>query len=346
MRRAIELAAPHRTHPNPRVGAVIVDAAGNAVGEGGHRGVGEPHAELVALNQAGDQARGSTLYVTLEPCNHQGLTPPCAAAIIEAGVGSVVVGAIDPDPRVSGSGVARLRDAGVEVETGMLAEEAEAVDPAYFHHRRTGLPRVTLKFAMTIDGSVAATDGSSQWITSEAAREDAHLLRAAADAVIVGAGTLRSDDPVLTARLPDIVVEPIPVVVVGRQSLPLDRRIWERSPLIISSRPQGVPSGEVVVVGGDDEWPDPEASARALSDRGLLDILLEGGSRLAGAWWRAGVVDRAVVYVGPLVAGGRGLPPIEGDFATMAQSRPVNITDVRMVGPDIRIEFFPRRGDS
>ncbi len=344
MRRAIELAAPHRTHPNPRVGAVIVDESGQVVGEGAHHGVGQPHAEVVALAEARDQARGSTLFVTLEPCSHQGETPPCAGAVAEAGVRKVVIGAIDPDQRVSGAGVAWLKEAGIEVETGVLAPEAESVDPAYFHHRRTGLPLVTLKVAMTLDGSVAATDGSSQWITSEEARQDAHRLRATMDAVVVGAGTFRADDPLLTARVEGVEKQPVPVVVAGRQSLPIDRRIWERSPLVISARPLGVPSGEVVVVGGDDEWPDPVKSAQALADRGLLDLLLEGGPQLTGAWWRAGVVSRGVIYVGPRMAGGRGMAPIEGDFATMAQSSAVNINDVRMVGPDIRIEFLPLEG--
>ena len=340
MRRAIELAAGRRTHPNPRVGAVIVDGTGEVVGEGAHDGVGLPHAEVIALSQASDRARGATLYVTLEPCTHQGKTPPCAGAVVEAGVSRVVIGAIDPDPRVSGSGVTSLREAGVEVETGVLEQDAEEVDPAYFHHRRTGLPLVTLKLAMTMDGAVAAQDGSSQWITSEEAREDAHRLRATMDAVIVGAGTLRMDDPRLSARVGDeSLVQPVPVVVAGRQSLPVDSRIWERSPLVLSSHPVGVPSGEVIVVGGEDDWPDPEPAARALAERGLLDILLEGGPTLAGSWWRSGMVGRAVIYVGARVGGGTGIAALGGDFATMAQSRPVNIRDVRMVGPDIRIEM-------
>ena len=321
-----------------------MDESGEVVGEGAHLGIGQPHAEAVALNQAGDRAKGSTLYVTLEPCSHQGLTPPCAGAVAEAGVRAVVIGTIDPDPRVSGAGVSWLTGAGVEVETGILEEEARAVDPAYFHHRRTELPLVTMKLAMTLDGSVAAADGSSQWITSEEARNDAHRLRSAMDAVVVGAGTFRSDDPLLSARVKGGETQPIPVVVAGRQSLPTDRRIWERFPIVISARPLGVPSGEVVVVESKDEWPDPVESVRALSDRGLLDVLLEGGPQLAGSWWRAGVVGRGVIYVGSQVAGGRGMAPIEGDFATMAQSRAVNIEDVRMVGPDIRIDFLPPEG--
>jgi diaminohydroxyphosphoribosylaminopyrimidine deaminase/5-amino-6-(5-phosphoribosylamino)uracil reductase len=339
MRRAIELAALHRTHPNPRVGAVIVDASGEVIGEGAHEGFGLTHAEVNALARAGDRARGSTLYVTLEPCSHEGKTPPCAGAVVEAGVSRVVIGAIDPDPQVSGTGLSWLTGSGIGVETGVLADEAEAVDAAYFHHRRTGLPLITLKLAMTLDGSVAALDRSSQWITSGDARKDAHLLRSAMDAVVVGAGTLRNDDPLLTARHEDGVEQPVPVIVTGRQTLPVQSRIWPRSPVVISTRPLGVPSGEVVVVEGEDDWPDPEASARALAERGLLDVMLEGGPTLAGAWWRSGIIGRGVIYVGARVGGGQGVPPLGGDFATMAQSKTVNIRDVRMVGPDIRIEF-------
>ncbi|MGH8915109.1 MAG: bifunctional diaminohydroxyphosphoribosylaminopyrimidine deaminase/5-amino-6-(5-phosphoribosylamino)uracil reductase RibD [Acidimicrobiia bacterium] len=340
IRRAIELASSQHTHPNPRVGAILVDETGSVVGEGAHIGPGNPHAEVVALDRAGAKARGSTLYVTLEPCSHHGLTPPCVDAIVSAGVARVVVGAIDPDPRVSGSGVSRLRDAGLEVVTDVVADEAVAVDPAYFHHRRTGLPLVTLKSAMTLDGSVAAVDGTSQWISSEEARHDAHLLRATMDAVVIGAGTLRNDDPLLTARLRDgSEHQPVPVIVAGTQELPTDSRIWERSPVVFGATAMDVPSGEVIVVASEHGLPDPEAVARALAERGHLDVLLEGGPGLAGAWWRAGIVGRGVIYVAARVGGGRGISPLAGDFATMPQSREVNIRDVRMVGPDIRIEF-------
>jgi diaminohydroxyphosphoribosylaminopyrimidine deaminase/5-amino-6-(5-phosphoribosylamino)uracil reductase len=341
MQRALQLAASHRTHPNPRVGAVVVDSTGVVVGEGAHSGPGNAHAEVVALEQAGDGARGATLYVTLEPCSHYGLTPPCVTTIVSSGVTRVVVGAIDPDERVSGSGASWLRDAGIEVVTGVLGDAVEEMDRSYFHQRRTGLPFVTLKLAMTLDGSVAAQDGSSQWITSEEARHDAHLLRAGMDAIVVGAGTLRVDDPLLTTRLAEWVEpQPRPVVVAGRSALPDGSRIWERAPIVLSARPIDIPSGELVVLEpAEGDWPDPVASARALADRGLYDVLIEGGPMLAGSWWRAGVVNRGVFYVGALVGGGRGLSPIEGDFATMAQSTGVGIREVRMVGPDIRIEF-------
>ena len=340
MRRALALAAPHRTHPNPKVGAVLVDASGVVVGEGAHHGAGTPHAELLALTQAGEAARGSTLYVTLEPCNHQGRTPPCVPSIVAAGVSTVVIGAIDPDPRVSGAGIAGLRQSGVEVVTDVLSDESESLDRSYFHERRTGLPLVTLKLAMTLDGSVAASDASSRWVTSEEARADSHLLRAEMDAIVVGAGTLRADDPLLTSRIePAAAEQPVAVLVAGREPLPAVRRIWERSPLVIATEPIDVPSGEVLIVEGEAGLPDPEATARALARRGLYSVMLEGGPGLAGSWWRAGVVTRGVFYVASRVGGGRGMSPLGGEFETMNRSRAVNIRDVRMVGPDIRIEF-------
>jgi diaminohydroxyphosphoribosylaminopyrimidine deaminase/5-amino-6-(5-phosphoribosylamino)uracil reductase len=340
MLRAIELATLHRTHPNPRVGAVLVDQAGNVVGEGAHQGEGSPHAEVVALEQAGERARGSTLYVTLEPCVHHGNTPPCVPAIETAGVTRVVVGALDPDERVSGKGVSWLTDAKVEVTVGGLAAEAEAVDPGYFHHRRTGLPRVTLKTAMTLDGSVAALDGTSQWISSEESRLDAHRLRSEVDAVIVGAGTVRSDDPELTARHPEAgEFQPRPVIIAGAEALPAEAKIWRRHPLVIATRALDIPAGELAVVTGEDDRPDPVEAARAIADLGLLDVLLEGGPRIAGAWWRSGVITRGVFYLAGKIGGGAGIGPMAGKFSTIDEAREVNIRNVRNVGLDLRIEF-------
>ncbi|MGH8875215.1 MAG: bifunctional diaminohydroxyphosphoribosylaminopyrimidine deaminase/5-amino-6-(5-phosphoribosylamino)uracil reductase RibD, partial [Acidimicrobiia bacterium] len=225
MRRAIDLARPNRTHPNPRVGAVVVAPDGTVVGEGAHPGAGLPHAEALALAAAGDAAAGATLYVTLEPCGHHGRTPPCTETVVASGVRRVVVGVTDPDPRVAGAGLARLRATGLEVTVGVLEAEVEALDPAYFHHRRTGLPLVTLKAAITLDGQAAAQDGTSQWITGPEARADAHRLRAEADALMVGAGTLRVDDPLLTVRLDGYEgPQPVPVVVAGRRPLPASAR--------------------------------------------------------------------------------------------------------------------------
>jgi diaminohydroxyphosphoribosylaminopyrimidine deaminase/5-amino-6-(5-phosphoribosylamino)uracil reductase len=340
MRRAIELATQHRTHPNPRVGAVIVDQAGNVVGEGAHEGVGQPHAEVVAIEQAGALAQGSTLYVTLEPCSHYGNTPPCVTAIVTAGVSRVVVGAIDPDERVSGKGVSWLTDARIDVVLEESAAEAESVDPAYFHHRRTGLPLVTWKTAMTLDGSVAALDGTSHWISSEESRLDAHQLRATMDAVVVGAGTLRADDPELTVRHLDVGEhQPRPVILAGAGPLPADARIWDRSPLVVASRDLEIPSGDLVVVTGVDDRPDPVEAAKAIADAGLLEVLLEGGPGVAGAWWRAGVISRGVLYLAGKIGGGAGIGPLAGPFSTIDEAREVNIRDVRNVGSDLRIEF-------
>ena len=340
MQRAIELARSHRTHPNPRVGAVVVDSSGRIIGEGAHLGVGEDHAEVVALRAADTASVGSTLYVTLEPCTHQGRTPPCVEAVIAAGVSQVVVGVGDPDVRVAGAGIARLRAAGVEVIEGILAAEAREVDPGYFQHRETGLPNVILKYAMTLDGAVAAFDGTSQWITSEEARTDAHRLRANADAVVVGAGTLRTDDPRLSVRIQGYEgSQPVPVVVAGTGVLPETARIWDREPLVLSTTDRSVPSGRLVKVEGDDGLPDPTSACRVLSDLGYLDVLVEGGARLAGEWWRAGVVNRGVVYIGAMVGGGSGISPLAGGFNTVGDAAVVSLTRVRSLGPDYRIDF-------
>ena len=340
MRRALELAAEHWTHPNPRVGAVVVDRQSSVVGEGAHRGPGEPHAEVVALEKTGGSADGATLYVTLEPCAHHGRTPPCVDAIIAAGVSRVVVGQIDPDRRASGSGVERLAAAGIDVESGLLADEVEQLDPGYFEHRRRGMPRVVLKLAMTLDGAIAAADGTSRWITSEAARADAHQMRAEMDGVIIGAGTLRQDDPELTVRHGNAGHHPRPVVIAGRDALPGSARIWERDPIVVTARPIEIPAGELVEVEESDGYPDPVTAALALADMALYNLMLEGGSTLAGSWWRAGVVTSGVVYLAGKVGGGAGVGPFGGQFATLSDARPVKFTDVREIGPDLRIEFM------
>lgn len=341
MHRAIELAQewPH-THPNPRVGAVITDTAGEIVGEGWHRGPGTDHAEVVALEEAGDAARGSTVYVTLEPCSHHGRTPPCVDALTRAGVSIVVVGAMDPDSHVAGEGVRRLERAGIEVITGVAEQAAREVDPAYFHHRETGMPLVTMKWAMTLDGSVAADDGTSRWITAESAREDAHELRASVDGVVVGAGTLRADDPRLDVRIDGFEgVQPRPVIVAGAGDLPFQAEAWERDPVVVATRELDTPSGEVLVVKGVDGWPDPLEACRGLADLGMLQLLLEGGPTLAGAWWRAGVISNGMVYIGAKVGGGTGQSPLTGLFATIEDASEVEFEAVRNVGDDVVIAF-------
>lgn len=340
MRRALELALGQRPHPNPRVGSVAVGAHGAVVGEGAHLSPGEDHAEVVALRQAGESAAGSTMYVTLEPCSHHGRTPPCVEAIIAADVRRVVIAAADPDERVSGRGVSALREAGIEVIEGVLEREARMSDPGYFHHRQTGLPRVVVKYAMTLDGSVAASDRTSQWITSPEARDDAHRLRSESDAVVVGAGTLRSDDPRLDVRLDRYRgPQPRPVIIAGDDDLPTSAAIWSRHPLVISVAERDLPDGELVVVTGDGGMPDPVAVCESLANRGLLDVLVEGGPTLAGSWLRAGVVAAGVVYVGGKLGGGQGIPPFAGAFETIDEAIPVSVTAVRSLGNDLRVDF-------
>lgn len=335
--RAYELAGAHNPHPNPRVGAVVVDATGQIIAEGSHRGPGLPHAEVAALDEVADR-KPDTIYVSLEPCSHEGRTPPCADRLIDEGLRRVVVGVVDPDVRVAGRGIERLREAGVEVEVldDPLARE---VDPGYFHHRQTGRPLVTLKYAMTLDGSVAASDGSSRWISSEEAREDAHRLRSLSDAVVVGAGTLRVDDPSLDVRLEGFAGrQPVPVVIAGRSPLPQDRKIWRRDPVVFSTRTLAVPAGRCVVVDGEDH-PDPAAVLAWLAEEGLLTVMLEGGPALAGSWLRSGVITRAVVYLAGKVGGGSGMQPLSGDFVSIEDARTATIVSSRAVGPDLRIDY-------
>lgn len=339
MRRAMGLAATYRPHPNPRVGAVVLDAGGRPVGEGAHRGPGSHHAEVVALEQAGEKARGGTLVVTLEPCDHTGRTPPCTGAILQAGVARVVVGATDPDPRVAGKGLRRLTEAGVEVVMWDDPAEVEEVDPGYFHHRRTGRPLVIHKSALTLDGQTAPADLQARWLTSDRAREDAHRLRAEVDAVMVGAGTLIADDPLLDVRLAGFEgQQPRPVVVAGRRPLPPDARLWARNPIVLSPGPLDVP-GEVVPVPAEGGWLDLAEGLKALADLGLLTVLVEGGATLAGRLWRQRLIDRGVFYLAGRVAGGLGVGVYAGSFDTLSQASPVTITDVRALGSDLRIDW-------
>ena len=341
MHRAIELALewPH-THPNPRVGSVVTNTSGEVIGEGWHRGPGNDHAEVVALKAAGEAARGGTAYLTLEPCAHHGRTPPCVDVLIAAGISTVVLGAGDPDPRVSGKGIEKLRTAGIEVITDVEAEASRAVDPAYFHHRETGMPLVTIKWAMTLDGAVAASDGTSQWITGDTAREDAHRRRSLVDGVVIGARTLRADDPRLDVRLDGYGgPQPRPVVIAGKTPLPDQAMIWDRDPLIVSSTPRDLPAGQLLEVPSTNDLPDPVETCRALSEHGLLHLLLEGGPTIARAWWNADVVSDGVVYIGSRIGGGTGRSPIAGVFDTIAAADEVEFESVDSVGRDAVITF-------
>jgi diaminohydroxyphosphoribosylaminopyrimidine deaminase/5-amino-6-(5-phosphoribosylamino)uracil reductase len=312
------------TYPNPPVGAVILDREGDVAGVGGTQPAGGPHAEVIALRRAGERARGGTAVVTLEPCNHHGRTPPCVDVLLAAGVSSVVYAVKDPNP-VAAAGAARLADSGVGIAVGVLADEvAGGALREWLHKQRTGKPHFTWKLATSIDGRSAAADGSSQWITSEAARADVHRRRAVADAIIVGTGTVFMDDPALTARLPD-----------GRLAdrQPLRVVVWERE---ISSEAKVLNDDSRTMV---IRTRDPLEVVQAMSDR--VDVLIEGGPTLAGAFLRAGVVDRIVVYVAPMLLGGPITAVDDVGVLSIAHAQRWRFDGIDQLGPDIRLSLIP-----
>ncbi|MCP4968269.1 MAG: bifunctional diaminohydroxyphosphoribosylaminopyrimidine deaminase/5-amino-6-(5-phosphoribosylamino)uracil reductase RibD [bacterium] len=336
MREAIALALETQPHPNPRVGAVVV-AAGEVIANGAHLVAGQPHAEAVAIEEAGDRARGATVYVTLEPCSHFGKTPPCSQALIAAGVTRVVVGAVDPDERVHGSGIAELRAAGIEVLTGVLAEEVEAADPGYFHHRRTGLPLVTLKLATTMDGQIAAADRTSKWISGDEAREDGHRLRAEADVIIAGAGTVIDDDPRLDVRLDGYQGrQPRPVIVAGNRELPQAAALYDRNALVYADRRLPIDLEQVEI--GANGRVDVSAMIEDLGKRGYVSALVEGGATLASALVEGGHVDRIVFYLAAKLGVGQGIGAFAGEFKTITDAVPLLIETVDRIGTDLRIQ--------
>lgn len=326
MRLAVEQAQAVKgaTYPNPPVGAVILDADGAVAGLGGTQPAGGAHAEVVALREAGERAAGGTAVVTLEPCNHHGRTPPCVDALIGAGVAAVVYAVADPNP-VAAGGAARLRDAGIAVTGGPSAEDV-AAGPLreWLHKQRTGFPHVTWKFATSIDGRSAAADGSSQWITSAAARADLHRRRAAADAIVVGTGTVFVDNPSLTARLPDGALaaqQPLRVVV-GQREIPPDSAVLsDDSPTVLL------------------HTRDPHEVMRALADR--TDVLLEGGPTVAGAFLRAGAVHRILAYVAPMLLGGPVTAVDDVGVATIAGALRWRYDGVEQIGPDLLLSLRP-----
>ena len=308
------------TAPNPWVGAVVLSSDGE-VYDGATEPPGGPHAERVAIDLAGSKAQGATLVTTLEPCCHEGRTPPCVSHIIESGVSRVVIGMTDPDPHVSGGGVSALRDAGIEVVEGVRKKQIEDQLEPYVHHRATGKPWVVLKMALTMDGRTAAPDGSSEWITSDEARSDVHALRARCDAVLVGAGTIRSDDPSLTTR--SVSGSDPQRIVLGKA--PVDARVhpcWE-------------------LEGDIDEL------MLELGSRGVVDLLVEGGAQVAATLHGKGLVNEYVFYIAPALMGGdEGRPVFVGPgSATMADLWRGDLRDVRKVGSDLRVEFRPVEGD-
>ncbi|NQU11486.1 bifunctional diaminohydroxyphosphoribosylaminopyrimidine deaminase/5-amino-6-(5-phosphoribosylamino)uracil reductase RibD [bacterium] len=332
MRRALSLARRGwgRTSPNPLVGAVVV-RDGAVVGEGFHRCAGTPHAEVHALAAAGQAARGATLYVTLEPCSTTGRTPPCTEAILAAGVARVVVGCLDPNPRHVGRGVEILRERGLGVDVGVLEPACREVNEAFFcwvTHRR---PFVLLKMAMTLDGRIATASGDSKWVTGEAARRHVQKLRRWGDAIMVGAETVRQDDPELTVRMPKSwPAQPRKLVWTQQASLPRDLKIW--------ADPAGPPEFVCATTAAD--W---QALLLRLGAEDVTALLIEGGGELAAAVLAAGIVDKVAFFIGPKILGGRGSRPVVGggDPARLSQALGLRELRARHVGEDLLVTGCP-----
>jgi diaminohydroxyphosphoribosylaminopyrimidine deaminase/5-amino-6-(5-phosphoribosylamino)uracil reductase len=326
MTRAIELSrrALGATSPNPIVGCVVLDARGDLVGEGFHAAAGGPHAEVVALAEAGAEARGGTAVVTLEPCRHTGRTGPCTQALFDAGVVRVVFAVADPSS-TAGGGADVLRAIGIEVEAGVLEHEAAAANEAWLHRSRTGRPFVIWKYAATLDGRVAAADGTSRWITGSQARIDVHRLRAECDAIVVGTGTVLADDPELTVRGIEFSRQPLRVVV-GRRPLPPSARVLDAA-------------AETLLLADH----DPAAVLTELADRDVVSVLLEGGPTLAASFVAAGLVDKVVGYVAPALLGAGPSVLASVGIETIAETLRLQVDDVRLIGGDVRVVAYPRK---
>lgn len=362
MARALQLAERglYTVRSNPRVGCVLVKD-GVLIGEGWHARAGEGHAEVNALGAAGERARGATAYVTLEPCSHFGKTPPCADALLAAGVSRVVAAMQDPNPQVAGRGLQRLRDAGVEVSCGVLQAEAEALNRGFIRRMRGGLPWVRLKLAMSLDGRTAMASGESQWITGAAARADVQRLRARSDAVISGADAVLQDSSALTVRAEQLGLEPalaeraaaaqpLRALIDGRLRVPLDARLFQQQgpTLVVCHHDQGragewqAAGSELLALPGSAGQVDLQALLAELARRGCNEVLVESGARLAGAFWQAGLVDELLLYLAPTLLGSLARPLLELPLAQMAEAPRLQISEVRAVGEDWRITARPQ----
>ncbi|MFI1616831.1 bifunctional diaminohydroxyphosphoribosylaminopyrimidine deaminase/5-amino-6-(5-phosphoribosylamino)uracil reductase RibD [Streptomyces lydicus] len=357
MRRAIELAARGLGHtsPNPVVGCVVLDAEGRTAGEGWHERAGGPHAEVHALRAAGERARGGTAVVTLEPCNHTGRTGPCARALIDAGVARVVYAVSDPTPTATG-GAVTLAAAGIDVEGGLLADEAAAGNEAWLTSVLRGRPFVLWKYAATLDGRIAAADGTSRWISSPESRADVHRLRAAADAVIVGSGTARADDPQLGARISglsdDEISQPLRVVVdSGATAVKAGARVLDgTAPTLIAvaedadaAHLEGLAPLVRLPRAADRRGLHIPALLQALHQRDVRSVLLEGGPTLAGAFLAAQAVDKVVGYLAPVLLGAGPAAVGDAGITTIAQALRLDVTETARLGPDLRITATPLR---
>jgi diaminohydroxyphosphoribosylaminopyrimidine deaminase/5-amino-6-(5-phosphoribosylamino)uracil reductase len=349
MKMALSLArrGHGRVWPNPAVGCVIVNA-GRIVGRGWTQEGGRPHAETVALTQAGSAAKGATAYVTLEPCAHHGQTPPCSAALIDAGVARVVAAMEDSDPRVSGRGFAHLRDAGIAVETGLCAQEAAQDNIGFFLRTEIGRPFVTLKLALSLDGQIATRTGDSQWITGSDARRAVHALRASHDAVLIGAGTARVDDPSLTVRGLGVMHQPVRIVATQSLNIPLDGILAKTAcdvPVWLCHGSSGsadrraawhATGAELIACESGDAGLDPSSMLLALGAKGLTRVFCEGGGHLAASLLRADLVDRLIIHTAGVAIGAdgtAGIAPMGREV--LAETPRLKLASQRRLGVDV-----------
>lgn len=361
MALALQLAAhgQYSTAPNPAVGCIVLDVDGATAGEGWHRKAGGPHAEVFALQAAGELARGGTAYVTLEPCSHHGRTPPCVDAVIAAGLRRVVVAMRDPNPRVAGAGIQALRDAGLDVSVGLLEREARELNRGFVSRMERGRPWVTVKMGASLDGRTALADGASKWITSGVARADVQRLRARASAVLTGIGTVLADDPALTVREPELSLlgrQPLRVIFDARgQLLPTSRVVNDGvETLLMTSQEgarqlqaRGVHAQTSLVV---ESLPvdangrlDPRVALQRLAERECNEVLVEAGARLAGSFLSAGLVDELIVYVAPTVLGDTARPVflLPQPLRSLEERQQFVFHDLRRIGPDVRLTLRP-----
>lgn len=347
MARALQLAerALWTTSPNPRVGCVLV-RSGEIVGEGWHEKAGEPHAEVHALRAAGDKARGATAYVTLEPCSHHGRTPPCAAALIAAGVTRVVAAMTDPNPLVAGQGLALLQAAGIETACGLLENEARELNIGFVSRMTRGRPWLRLKTAASLDGKTALNNGISQWITGPEARRDGHRWRARACAILTGIGTVRDDDPQLSVRDVETTRQPLRVVVDSRLETPLTARILQGGPVLIAGAVENSEKAAMLRSAGAEVVILPNAAGKVdlkdlleeLGRRGINEVHAEAGFKLNGSLLREGLVDELLLYLAPCLIGHQasGLFNLP-ELTTLAGKRLLQVRDLRQIGEDIRL---------
>jgi diaminohydroxyphosphoribosylaminopyrimidine deaminase/5-amino-6-(5-phosphoribosylamino)uracil reductase len=360
MARALELARKglYTTHPNPRVGCVVV-RDGQVVGEGWHVRAGEPHAEVHALRQAGELARGATAYVTLEPCSHHGRTPPCADALVKAGVARVVAAMQDPNPQVAGNGLKRLEAAGIAVQAGVLEAEARALNPGFIKRMEHGLPFVRVKLAMSLDGRTAMASGESQWITGPAARSAVQRLRARSSLVLTGADSVLIDGARMTVRGPESGLDaetlafiearpPLRLLVDGRLRVPLDAPFFQAGPALVATCQVAADAAryaavghELLVVPGTDGHVDLPGLLALLAERGISEVLVEAGARLAGAFARQQLVDEYQIFIAARFLGSSARPLLDWPLAQMADAPALKITEMRAVGDDWRVTAIP-----